>query len=77
MRHGEHYVEIGQSKQVFFARLKLALACLRLTLWAVSVTARVIGDSRVTASRAFIPVTAERHRTAALNGTEYFQLLIA
>jgi hypothetical protein len=77
MRQREHHMKVRQAEQFLFPARKPSLACLRLTLWAVSVPAGVKRDGRMTASGTVIEMTAQSRRAAALNGAQHFQLLIA
>jgi hypothetical protein len=60
-----------------FAASEPSLACLCLTLRAVSVSAGVEGEGRMTAPGTLIEMAAQSWRAAALNGAQHFQLLIA
>jgi hypothetical protein len=73
----EHHMKVRQAKQLLFAASEPSLACLRLALGAVSVPAGVKRDGRMTAPGTLIEMAAQSWRTAALNGAQHFQLLIA
>ena len=77
VRHGEHDVEIAGVQEFAFPRRQPALARLRLALGAVPVSARVVGDGLMTASRTSIAMAAERSGAAAQNGAKSFELLKA
>src|SRR5260370_42483421 len=77
MRHAEDDVEVSSRQHFLFAGGNPALARLRLTLWAMPVTARVIGDGPMTALRARIEMAAQSCCAAVLDGTEYSELLKA
>ena len=73
--HGEHDMEVAGRQQFPFAGREPALARLRLTLGAVPVPTRVVGDGLMTAARAGIAMTAQRRRTTTQYGTKRFELL--
>jgi len=77
VRHSEHDVEVAGGQEFAFAGRQPALASLRLALGAVSVSARVVRDSLMTAAGAGIPMTAQRSGAAAQNGAKGFELLKA
>jgi hypothetical protein len=70
-------MKVRQVEQLLFPAGKPSLACLRLTLWAMPVPAGVEREGRMTAPGAVIERAAQSRRTAALNGAQHFQLLIA
>src|SRR5437773_7028836 len=61
VRHGEHGMEIAGSQE-------FALAGLRLTLGAVPISTRVVGDGLIFATLASVAMPAEGSGAAALNG---------
>ena len=73
--HSEDDMEVAGGQEFPFAGRQPALACLGLTLGAVPVSARVVGDGLMTAARAGIEMTAQRCGAAALNGAKRFELL--
>jgi hypothetical protein len=73
--HSEHDMEVTGGQEFAFAGRQPALACLRLTLGAVPISARVVRDSLMTAARAGIAMTAQRSGATAQNGTKRFELL--
>jgi len=75
--HSEHEMEVTGGQEFAFAGRQPALACLRLTLGAVPVSARVIRDSLMTAARAGIAMTTQRCGAATQNGPKRFELLKA
>jgi len=75
VRQGEHDMEIAGVEEIVLACRQPALASLRLTLGAVTIATRVIGDGLITAVRALISMPTEGSGAAALNGTKGFELL--
>jgi hypothetical protein len=76
VRHGEDHMEIAGVEEFAFPCCDPALASLCLTLGAVAISTRVVGDGLITATRASIAMPAEGGSAAALNGTKSFELLI-
>ena len=76
VRYGEDHVEVAGGQEFAFPCRQPALARLCLTLGAVAIAARVVGDGLITATRASIAMPAEGGSAAALNGTKGFELLI-
>ena len=70
-------MEIAGGQEFALAGRQPALAGLRLTLGAVPISARVVGDGLIPAARASIAMTAEGSGAAALNGPKGFELLKA
>lgn len=77
MRQREDHMEVRHAEQFFLSRGEPALTRLRLALRTVPVTAGVIGDGPMAASRTVIDMAAQRGRAATLDGAQHFQLLIA
>jgi hypothetical protein len=75
MRNTEDDMEVCRRQDFLFASSEPTLACLCLTLGAMPVTARVVGDDALSAPRAFIEVTAESGGAAALDGIHHFEVL--
>src|SRR5260370_42063140 len=75
MRHGEHGMEIAGSQEFALAGRQPALAGLRLTLGAVPISARVVGDGLTSATLASVAMPAEGSGAAALNGPKALELL--
>ena len=75
VRHGEHHMEIAGVEEFAFPCRQPAFARLRLTLGAVAISTRVVGDGLITATRASIAMPAQGGGAAALNGTKGFELL--
>src|SRR5208337_3580251 len=75
VRHGEHDMEIAGVEEIALPCCDPALASLRLTLGAVAIATRVVGDGLITAARALIAMATQGGGAAALNGTKGFELL--
>src|SRR5262252_2924178 len=75
VRHGEDNVEVAGVQEFTFSCRQPALAGLRLTLGAVTIATRVVGDGLITATRASVAMPAEGGSAAALNGTKGLELL--
>src|SRR5262249_26373759 len=73
--YGEYDVEVGSGQKFSFSCREPALACLRLALRAVSISAGVVGDLLAPTLRTHIHMTAQRCGATALNGTKRFALL--
>ena len=74
MREREDHVEIGHGEEVFGSFREPLLTGVGLALWAVPISARVIGDGLVTASRASVQMAAESLRAAVPDSPQHFQL---
>src|ERR1039457_2930385 len=75
--HREHDMEVAGGEKFSLAGRHPALARLRLALGAVPVSARVVRDSLMTATRAGIAMTAQSSGATTQNGTKGFELLKA
>jgi hypothetical protein len=75
MGHGEHNVKVAGSQEFAFPCCQPVLARLRLTLGAVPISTRVVGDGPITATLASIAMPTEGSSATALNGTKSFELL--
>jgi len=75
MRYGEDNVEVAGVKEFPFPCRQPTLASLCLTLGAMAIATRVVGDGPITATRASIAMPAQGGSAAALNGTKSFELL--
>src|ERR1700730_1987213 len=51
------------------------VACARLTLWTVAISARVERDGAISAAGALIEMPAERGGATAPNGQQHFEML--
>src|SRR6516164_6161359 len=70
----ENDVEIADRQQIGLAGCKPILCLRTLTLWAMTVAARVVGDAAVAAIFAALDMTAEGCRAALLNGRHDLEL---
>src|SRR5687767_11695858 len=77
MWNGEYDMEVGHAEHFFFTRGEPALACLRLALWAMPITARVIRDGLMAASWAVIDMAAQGRCAATGDGSQHTELLKA
>src|SRR6516165_6362658 len=68
------HVEIADRQQIGLARRKPILCRRTLTLWAMTVAARVVGDAAVATVLAALDMTAEGCRAALLNGRHDLEL---
>src|SRR5215475_469441 len=75
VRHGKHDMEVVGGQKFSFSGRQPALARLCLALWAVAISAGVIGDVLVATLRARIHVATQRCGAASLNSTKGFMLL--
>src|SRR5205814_3169923 len=75
VRYGEDHVEIAGVEEFAFPCRQPTLTRLCLTLGAVPIATRIIGDGLIPATRASIAMPAEGGSAAALNGTKGFELL--
>ena len=64
----EDHVEIADRQQIGFAGRKPILRRRALTLWAMAIAARVVGDAAVAAIFAALDMATERRRAALLDG---------
>jgi hypothetical protein len=64
----EDHVEIADRQQIGFAGRKPILRRRVLTLWAMAIAARVVGDAAVAAIFAALDMATERRRAALLDG---------
>src|SRR3981189_811712 len=70
----EDHVEIGHGEEVFGSFREPLLTGVGLALWAMPISARVIRNGLVAASRASVQMAAESWRTAVPDGPQHFQL---
>ena len=64
----EDHVEIADRQQIGFAGRKPILRRRALTLWAMAIAARVVGDAAVAAIFAALDMATERRRAVLLDG---------
>ena len=77
MRQRKDHMNVADTEQFFGARRKPLVAGVGLALWTVPVATREKGDGTMAASGALIEMTAERCRTAVLDGPQHLELLPA
>src|SRR4051794_36900263 len=77
MRQRKHDVKVADIQQLLFSRGEPVLPCLSLALRAVPIPAGVIRDGLVPATRTCIEMAAQGRRTAAGDGLQHIQLLVA
>jgi hypothetical protein len=76
-RKREDYVDVARREKLLATRCEPAIASSCLTLRAVPISARVVGDGAMSAASAFIDMPAERGGTTPRNGQEHFDVLPA
>src|SRR6266478_7838221 len=74
-RKREDHMDVTRREKLLAARCEPAVASSCLTLWAVPISARVVGDGAMSAASAFIEMPAERGGTTLPNGQEHFDML--
>src|SRR6202051_1717663 len=72
---GENHMHIARREKFLATCCKPAVASTGLTLRAVPVAARVVGDGAMSAAGAFIKMAAERGGTTPRNGQQHFDVL--
>ena len=77
MRQRKDHVKVADTEQFFGARRKPLVAGVGLALWTVPVAAGEKGDGTMAASGALIEMTAQRCRTAVLDGPQQLERLPA
>jgi len=75
MRQREDYMHIGNVQQFLFTISEPLVTRVGLTLSAMAVTTRVVGDGLPAAAGTLIQMAAERDRTAALDGAQHAEML--
>ena len=70
-------MHVARREQFLAALGQPAVARSRLTLWAVSVPAAIVGDGAMSTASALIEVAAERGGAAPCNSPQYFDVLPA
>src|SRR6266566_1485518 len=71
----EDHMHVRRGEQFLATCCEPAVASPGLTLWAVPVAARVVGDGAMSAAGAFIEMAAERGGATPRNGQEHFDVL--
>ena len=74
MREREDNVGVAGGQQFLLAVCQPAFTRVALTLWAMPVPARVVGDGAISAAGTFIDVAPERRRAATFDGGQYFSV---
>src|SRR5271165_2997201 len=74
-RQSENDVHVGGGQQFALTCLQPAVAGISLTLWAMPVSARVVGDGGMSAVGALIAMSAEGGGAAAGDGQQHFLVL--
>ena len=72
--HAEDEVVIVNRQQLLLAGCQPLVTSVGLALRAMTIAARVVRDGLMAAAVTLVPVSAERGRAAALDGSEHFQL---
>jgi hypothetical protein len=71
----EDHMDVTRWEKLLAARCEPAVASSCLTLRAVPISARVVGDGAMSAASAFIDMPAERGGATPRNGQEHFDVL--
>ena len=74
-RQGEDHMHVARREKLPATRREPTVASTGLTLRAVPVAARVVGDGAMSAAGAFIEMAAERGGATPLNGPQHFDVL--
>src|SRR5713101_3653092 len=72
---GEDDMDVARREQLLATCCEPAVASPGLTLWAVPVSTRVVGDGAMSAASAFIEVAAERGGATPPTGQQHFDVL--
>jgi hypothetical protein len=73
----EDNMDVTRWEKLLLTRCEPAIASSCLTLWAVPISARVVGDGTMSAASAFIEMPAEGGSTTPRDGLEHFDVLPA
>ena len=76
-RKREDHMDVARREKLLLTRCEPAIASSRLTLWAVPISARVVGDGAMSAASAFIEMPAECGGATPRNGQQHFDVLPA
>src|SRR5260370_39419710 len=76
-RKREDQMDVTRGEKLLATRCEPAIASSCLTLRAVPIAARVVGDGAMSAARAFIEMSAERGGATPRNRQEHFDVLPA
>src|ERR1700746_793527 len=74
-RKREDHMDVARREKLLLTRWEPAIASSCLTLRAVPISARVVGDGAMSAASAFIEMPAERGGTTPRNSQEHFDVL--
>ncbi len=74
-RKRKDHMDVGRREKFSATFFQPTFASTCLTLRAVPISARVVGDGAMSTAAAFIEMTAERGSTTARNGQEHFDML--
>ena len=74
-RKCEDNMDVTRWEKLLATCCEPAIASSCLTLWAVPISARVVGDGAMSAAGAFIEMAAERGGATPRNGQEHFDVL--
>jgi hypothetical protein len=74
-RKREDHMDVTGGEKLLATRRKPAIASSCLTLRAVPISARVVGDGAMSAAGAFIEMSAERGGTTPRNSQEHLDVL--
>ena len=77
MRQREDDVELGHAKHFLLSRGKPALARLRLALWTMPITTRVVRDNLLITARTNVDVATQGRRATTPDRSQHIQLLEA
>src|SRR5690349_18698788 len=72
MREREDHVDVASRQKFFLPIRQPTLTRVALTLWAMPVSARVVGDGAISAVGAFVDMATERSRATTFDGGQYF-----
>jgi hypothetical protein len=76
-RKRKDHMDVGRRKKLLAALFQPTIARSCLTLRAMPISARVVGDGAMSTAGAFIEMSAERGSTTPRNGQEHFDMLPA
>ena len=71
-RKREDHMDVARREKFLATRCEPAIASSCLTLWAVPISARVVGDGAMSAASAFIEMPAERGGTTPRDSLEHY-----
>jgi hypothetical protein len=74
VRQSKDNVDIGDGQKFTLPSHNPLVASAALTLWAMAITATVIGGGAIAAARALVAMPAEYRGTAASNRAQYFPM---